>query len=91
MLAKDLKKGRGAASVLKGWTSEQADAESGRTQRDHRLLPLPQVFPGENLPANAGDIRDTGSIPGSGRSPGGGHGDPLQYSCLEKPRDRGGA
>ena len=36
MLAKDLKKGLGAASVLKGWTSEQADAESGRTQRDHR-------------------------------------------------------
>ena len=89
MLAKDLKKGRGAASVLKGWTSEQADAESGRTQRDHRLLPLPQVFPGENLPANAGDIRDAGSIPGSGRSPGGGHGNPFQCSCLENPKDRG--
>ena len=42
----------------------------------------------ENLPANAGDIRDTGSIPGSGRS-GGGHGNPLQYSCLENPMDRG--
>ena len=37
------------------------------------------------LPANAGDIRDIGSIPGSGRSPGGGHGNPLQYSCLENP------
>ena len=36
-------------------------------------------------PANAEDIRDTGSIPGSGRSPGGGHGTPLQYSCLENP------
>ena len=39
----------------------------------------------KNLPANAGDIRDAGSIPGSGRSPGGGHGNPLQYSCLENP------
>ena len=38
---------------------------------------------------NAGDIRDTGSIPGSGRSRGGGHGKPLQYSCLENPMDRG--
>jgi len=36
-----------------------------------------------NLPANAGDIRDVGSIPGCGRSPGGGHGNSLQYSCLE--------
>ena len=43
----------------------------------------------KNLPANAGDIRDAGSIPGSGRSPGGGHGNPLQYSCLEYPMDRG--
>ena len=40
-------------------------------------------------PANAGDIRDVGLIPGSGRSPGGGHGKPLQYSCLENPMDRG--
>ena len=40
-------------------------------------------------PANAGDIRDVGSIPGSGRSPGGGHSSPLQYSCLENPMDRG--
>ena len=43
----------------------------------------------KNLPANAGDIRDAGLIPGSGRSPGGGHGSPLQYSCLENPMDRG--
>ena len=42
-----------------------------------------------NLPANAGDIRDLGSIPGSVRSPGGGHGYPLQHSCLQKPMDRG--
>ena len=43
----------------------------------------------KNPPASAGDIRDMGSIPGSGRSPGGGHGNPLQYSCLENPMDRG--
>ena len=43
----------------------------------------------ENPPANVGDIRYAGSIPGSGRSPGGGHGNPLQYSCLENPMDRG--
>ena len=41
-----------------------------------------------NLPANAGYVRDEGSIPGSGRSPEGGHGSPLQYSCLENPMDR---
>ena len=43
----------------------------------------------KNLPANAGDLRDMGSIPGLGRSPGEGHGNPLQYSGLENPRDRG--
>ena len=43
----------------------------------------------KNLPADAGDVRDVGSIPGLGRSPGGGHGSPLQYSCLENPTGRG--
>ena len=43
----------------------------------------------KNLPANAGDAEDSGLIPGSGRSPGGGHGNPFQYSCLENPMDRG--
>ena len=43
----------------------------------------------KNLPASAGDIRDMGSIPGSGRSLGEGHGNPLQDSCLESPVDRG--
>ena len=50
-------------------------------------------FPGgvvvKNPPANAGDTGDAGSIPGSGRAPGGGNGNPLQYSCLENPMDRG--
>ena len=39
----------------------------------------------KNLPANAGDMRDAGLTPGLGRSPGGGNGNPLQYSCLENP------
>ena len=43
----------------------------------------------KNLPANAGDIRDLGSILGSGRSSGEGNGNPLQYSCLKNPMDRG--
>ena len=43
----------------------------------------------KNPPANAGDIREAGLIPGSGRSPGGGHGNPLQDSCLENPVERG--
>ena len=42
----------------------------------------------KNMPANAGDIRDVGSVPGLGRSPGRGHGNPLQYSCLKNPMDR---
>ena len=43
----------------------------------------------KNQPGNAGDIRDSGLIPGPKNSPGGGHGNPLQYSCLENPMDRG--
>ena len=43
----------------------------------------------KNSPANAGDIREKGSIPGWGRSLGGGHGNPLQNSCLENPMNRG--
>ena len=50
-------------------------------------------FPGavvvKNPPANAGEVRDPGSVPKSGRSPGGGHGNALQFSCLENPMERG--
>ena len=56
------------------------------------VLPYPGFPDGlvvKNPPANAGDVRDDGSIPGSRRSPGRGHGNPLQYSCLENPMDRG--
>ena len=47
------------------------------------------VLVGRNPLADAGDIRDVGSIPGLGRSLGGGHGNLFQYSCLENPMDRG--
>ena len=50
------------------------------------LKSLPQVV--KNLPVNAGDVRDTFPIPGSERSPEGGHSNPLQYSCLENRLDR---
>ena len=43
----------------------------------------------KNLSANAGDVRDKSSVPGLGRSPGEGNGNPLQYSCVENPMDRG--
>ena len=62
-----------------------------RAASGHAYSPL-RGFPGvavvKNPPANAGDTRDAGSIPGSGRSPGEGNGNSLQYSCLENPMDR---
>ena len=50
---------------------------------------FPRWLSSKESVCNAGDARDTGSIPGSGRFPGGGHGNPFQYSCLENPKDRG--
>ena len=50
---------------------------------------LPVALVVRKPPASAGDVRDVGSIPGSGTSPGGGNGHPLQRSCLENPMDRG--
>ena len=58
-------------------------------QRSQSLFKAVKVAPWvKNLPANAGDITDTGSIPALGRSPGEQNGNPLQYSCLENPMDR---
>ena len=53
----------------------------------HRAFQLALVE--KNSSVNVGDIRDVGLIPGLGRFPEGGHGNPLQYSCLENPMDRG--
>ena len=52
-------------------------------------MELPQWLTGKESACNAGATGDLGLIPGSGRSLGGGHGNPLQYSCLENPMDRG--
>ena len=54
----------------------------------HWLIGFPDGTVVKNLPANAGRTRDTGLTPGLGRSPGGGHGNPFQYSCLGNPMDR---
>ena len=51
--------------------------------------PMQAALVVKSIPAQAGDVRDAGLIPGSGRSPGGGHGNPLQCSCLGNPIDRG--
>ena len=61
-------------------------------QKSESVIHVHGGFPGgasskEPPPTNAGDIRDSGLIPGFGRSPAGGHGNPLQYSCLENPMD----
>ena len=79
------------------WTEESSRLQSMGSQSVRISLVTKQqkivMFPGglvvKNLPANAGDIRDVGSIPGWGRSPGGGHGNPPQYSCLKNPVDGG--
>ena len=55
----------------------------------NQTLPFQVVLVVKNPPANTEDPRDTGSIPGSERSPGGGHGNPFLHSCLENPTDRG--
>ena len=56
---------------------------------DNSLLGLPQWLSSKESACNAEDVGDDGSIPGSGRSPGGGSGNPFQYSCLENIMDRG--
>ena len=55
----------------------------------YSLSPLPWWLSGKESAGNAGDTGDMGSIPGLGSSPGRGHGNPLQYSCLRNPMDRG--
>ena len=64
-------------------------AESDTTERLSYLWASQVVLVVKTPPAHAGDVRDAGSIPGWGRPPGGGHGNPLQHSCLENPTDKG--
>ena len=72
------------------WLSGKESTCSG-WKKKVLMLPvgLPQWFSGKEPAYSVGDARDEGSIPGLGRSPGGGHGNPLQYSCLENAMDRG--
>ena len=65
------------------WGQKHLDVDRtvGRASQEELMI--------KNLPTSAGDVRDTGSTPGLGRSLGGGHGNSLQYSCLENPMDRG--
>ena len=74
-------------------TAEGLGSVSGGKTKIYQVLTILRDFPGssvvKNPPANVGDVGDSGSIPGSGRSPGGGNGTPLQYTCLENPMDRG--
>ena len=60
-----------------------------KLKKENYFMDFPAGTRIKNPPANAGDVRDASSIPGSERSPGGGHGNPLQYSYLENLMDRG--
>ena len=81
------------------WASTRRPAKGLKQRQDNemRLFVTISLLPGASQvalavkkpPAKKGDLRDVGSIPGSGRSSGGGIGNPLQYSCLENPMDRG--
>ena len=77
------------------WTTDPRVAELDMTEETYQagMQAARGAYPGgsvvKNLPANAEGLRDEGSIPALGRYPGGGHSNPLQYSCLENPMDRG--
>ena len=79
------------------WGRKESGTTEQLTHITHNIIIMATMHKGDsqvvlvvkNLPANAGGIRDEGSIPGLGRFPGGEHGNSLQYSCLENPRDGG--
>ena len=73
-----------------GWNAHSFIHSFGKNLLNAQSMSgFPGGASGKEAVCNAGDIRDTGSIPGLGRPPGGGNGNPLQYSCLENPMDRG--
>ena len=71
---------------IDNWSNQSQDGNEQKFKSSHGYQVVLVV---KNPPANAGDARDKGSVPRWGRSPGGGHGNPHQYSCLENPMDRG--
>ena len=81
---------RASSKSFPHWKSQGLSHQSHPKESKYKYNRASQAALGvKNPSANAGDPRDMSSIPGSGRSLGGGHGNPLQYSCLENPRDRG--
>ena len=79
-----LEKGMAAHSSILAWKTPWTEEPGGLQSMQFQGGGTSEVaLVVKNLPANAGDIRDTGLIPGLGRSPGEGHGSPLQCSCLE--------
>ena len=71
------------------WIETLATFNRDSNMFNKQHMGLPGGIVEKNPPANAGDVGDASSIPGLGRSPGGGNGNPLQHSCLENPMDRG--
>ena len=79
--------GQGSLACCSPWGHKESDTtEQLNNNHTHRASQAALVV--KKLPASAGDVRDSGSIPGSRRSPGGGNGNPLQDSCWDNPRDR---
>ena len=74
---------------MRGWFRRNLWEKQESVEEEWDLDSCRMAHLGKNLPANAGDAKDSSSIPGSGRFPGEGNGIPLQYSCLENPMDRG--
>ena len=85
--------GQGRLACCSPWGHKKSDT-TGQLNNNNKFSNLPRnqasqvALVVKNPPANSGDIRDVGLIPGLGRSPGEGNGNPLQYSCLENPMDR---
>ena len=80
--------GRGSLVGCRLWRRTESDMTEATLQQQQQAESQVALVV-KNPPANAGDVRDVGSIPGSEKSPRGGNGNPLQDSCLENPRDGG--
>ena len=81
--------GHGSLGCCSLWGNKELDTTEQLNNNIYIRGASQVVLVVRNSPAKAGDRRDSGLIPELGRSPGGGHGNPLQYSCLENPMDRG--
>ena len=79
--------GRGSLVGCRLWGQAESDTTEATLQQQQQQHTVALVV--KNPPANTGDVRNTGSIPISERSPGGGHSNPLQYFCLQNPVNRG--